>query len=479
MKISIIIFFISYFFISFIGCEKKLSTSPPQLIPQNSGKLFVKSTPPAAKIYLNGRNTGYITPDTVPYLNSGTYKLTTKLNYFKDSTQLVEIRKDSTTSVFFDYISNPTMRGFLYIDSDPRGADIFINDSSTGMITPYEFSDLLPGIYHVELRKTGFWNGHSTAAVITDRTFRINIVLEDTMVFVNYRTSNSDIPTDYINCIAIDQEGNKWIADSYNLIRFDDINWKIYNSSNSDYPGGNVKSIIALGDEICISTINGLVIFNNGIFQFIDSQAGLPSDYVYCCNKDSQNNLWIGTNNGLCKYDITPIIFNTTNSGLPSNSVTAIQFDDLGNIWIGTAGGGIALYNKSNWVVFNSGNTGLPVSNKITDISLLNSSFIWVSYNSAGLTSPGGSAFYNGSDWASFQSVPSGNISKVVIQSPNLIWFSNFDSGLTKYENGTWYTYSTSNSRISSNRDFGLAIDQNGWKWIATFGGGLSKYKGN
>lgn len=474
-----LIFTVFTIILLFNSCNKEVSTSPPESKPENSGKLYVDSNPRGALIFLNDKNTGYKTPDTVPYLNSGIYKLTTKLYLFKDSSEFVKIKKDSLTTIVFDYVTNPTMRGRLYVDSNPRGAEIILNDSSTGQQTLFEFNYLLPGLYKVELKKPGFWNEQITAVVMTNRTFRINATLEDTSLFVNYITSNSGIPIDYINCVAVDQNGIKWIADSYNLIRFDDLNWEIFNPSNSDYPGGNVKSVLALGNEILVSTNYGLVIYNKGNFQIINSRSGLPSDYVYCCNRDNDNTLWIGTSAGLCKYDAIPVVYDTSNSGLPSNSISAIQFDDLGNLWLGTIGGGVVKYDGNDWTVFNSTNTGLPVSNKITDIAVLNSNFIWVSYNSLGMSLPGGTAFYDGINWTSYQSIPSGNVSKIAIQSPDLVWFSNFEDGLAKYNNGTWYTYLTSNSKISSNKDFSIAIDENNHKWIATYGGGLSKYKGN
>ncbi|HKB86886.1 MAG TPA: PEGA domain-containing protein, partial [Ignavibacteriaceae bacterium] len=225
------IFYIAAFFftILFNSCNKEISTSPPEAVPQNSGKLFVASNPAGAKIYLNNKNTGYFTPDTVPYLDGGAYKLVTKLNLFKDSSEIVNIKKDSLTSVFFNYTTNPTMKGYLNVDSYPQGADIIVNDSVTGRVTPFEFSNVLPDTYNVVLKKTNYWDGRYITTVKTDRTARIYGALEDTLVFVNYRTSNSGITTNYLDGIAIDEDGNKWVVDSYSLMKFDDENWTSYN----------------------------------------------------------------------------------------------------------------------------------------------------------------------------------------------------------------------------------------------------------
>jgi hypothetical protein len=480
MKISSNIVLIILTAFSFISCNKEVSTSPPESLPQNSGKLFVNSKPAGAKIYLNNKNTGYLSPDTIPFLDGGTYKLTTKLNLFKDSSEIVVIKKDSLTSIFLDYTVNPTMKGALYIDSNPLGASIILNDSATGKVTPFEFSNVLPDTYNVVLNKTGYWDWHFSALVRTDRTTRIYGSLVDTSLFVNYTMSNSNIPSDYINGVVIDQNGNKWIVDPINLTEFDGQNWVSYNSENSAYPGGNANSIAAFGNEIWIATSNGLVIYNNGDFEIIDSRSGLPSDYVYCGLKVDDNSMWVGTNLGLCYFNGTSwTVYNTNNSGLPMNNVSSIKIDALNNKWIGTLGGGVAKFDDTNWTVYDSQNSGLPASNKVTEIEIIDGTTIWASFNSMGKTALGGTAVYDGSGWTAFQSVPSSDVIGAAVQNQNLIWFGNIDNGLSKYENGSWHTFLTSNSHIPSNSVFGISIDGNNYKWIATYGGGLSKYKGN
>ncbi|HEY6907390.1 MAG TPA: hypothetical protein VI230_07960, partial [Ignavibacteriaceae bacterium] len=304
--------------------------------------------------------------------------------------------------------------------------------------------------------------------------------LEDTSIFVNFTMDNSNIPSDYINGVVIDQDGNKWLVDPNNLTRFDDQNWVIYNSENSAYPGGNANSIAAFGNEIWIATSSGLVIYKNGGFEIIDSRSGLPSDYVYCGLKVDDNTMWVGTNLGLCYFNGTGwIVYNTDNSGLPMNNVSSIKIDAFNNKWIGTLGGGVAKFDDTNWIVYDSENSGLPASNKVTDIEIIDGISIWVSFNSMGKTALGGTAVYDGTGWTSFPSAPSSDVSGAAVQNQNLVWFGNFDYGLSKYENGSWHTFLISNSHISSNRVFGISIDRNNNKWIATYGGGLSKYKGN
>ena len=477
-----LVVFINIFLIAliFISCNKEVSTSPPEPVPQKTGKLFVDSNPGGAKIYLNDKNTGFITPDTVPYLVFGTYKLTAKLNLYKDSSEIVVIKKDSLTSVFLDYTINPTMKGYLNVDSYPQGASIILNDTATGKTTPFEFSNVLPDTYNVVLQKTGYWSSNYSAVVKTNRTTRIYGSLEDTSVFVNYRMSNSDIPSDYLSGVTIDQDGNIWVVDSYSLTKFDGINWVSYDPDNSGYPGGNINSIDAFGDEVWVSSSNGLIIYKNGAFEFMGTQSGLPSNYIYCVLKVNENDIWAGTSAGLCHFGGSVWqVYNTENSGLPLNNISSVKIDNNNNVWIGTVGGGVVRYDGTNWDIFNSYNSDLPESNKVTDIEIINGSTVWVSFSSMGQTALGGTAVFDGTQWNSFKLIPSQDVSGIISQTNDLIWFGNTDQGLSKYENGAWHTFLTSNSQISSNRVFDVAVGQNGYKWIATYGGGLSKYKGN
>jgi len=89
-------------------------------------------------------------------------------------------------------------------------------------------------------------------------------------------------------------------------VKFDGVNWTVYNTSNS----------------------------------------GLPSDDVTVVAIDKQGNKWIGTWwGGLAKFDgVNWTVYNTSNSGLPGDYVLAIAIDSAGNRWIGTYEGGLGVY---------------------------------------------------------------------------------------------------------------------------------------
>jgi hypothetical protein len=68
-----------------ISCED--TTTDPGGSTPTTGNLAVVSTPVGAQIWVDGTNTGKVTPDTVKNLSAGTHSLTLKLDGYKDSVQ--------------------------------------------------------------------------------------------------------------------------------------------------------------------------------------------------------------------------------------------------------------------------------------------------------------------------------------------------------------------------------------------------------
>ena len=91
------ILFLTLICLVFLRCSED-STDAPTNDKNSTGKLFVKSNPPGAHIYLKGLNTGKITPDTIKNLEQGTYDGFIYLQYY-DTTYFTAKVFNNTTSV--------------------------------------------------------------------------------------------------------------------------------------------------------------------------------------------------------------------------------------------------------------------------------------------------------------------------------------------------------------------------------------------
>ncbi len=470
------------------SCEQLVSVSPPPGEVTNTALLFVNSNPSGANIYINGKIAGEITPDTVKWLNEGNYALTLKKDLFRDTTLTINVSRDSTSIVNINYLNAPNMRGSIYSDTSPLGASIFLNDSATGKTSPASLENLIPGYYNVTYRKTGYWDYKKIIAVESNKKTYDFVSLNDTSTWITFNSSNSELTTDFLHCIALDNSSVKWIGSfGGGLFRFDEREWINYNTDNSPLPSNNINSItIDLQNRKWISTENGLAVLDGENWTvYSTSNSGLPSNSISDVGIDQENKKWIGTaGKGLVVFDdINWIVYDTSIPGFPNDNITAVTIKKDSSVWVGTNGGGVVKYNGSTFKVYDVTNTsigffnhGFPTNN-IGAIAMLEDSIVWIGFG-FDLGSPGGTSYLKYRFWNKRIGLPSDEVKTIAGDSNNLVWLGNSDAGLSKFDYTTFTTYNTSNSKIGSNSIMDIVIDKNNVKWLATLNG-LVKYKGN
>lgn len=242
-----------------------------------------------------------------------------------------------------------------------------------------------------------------------------------------YLTSNSGLPSNFVNYVAVDNNGDKWIGHSdKGITKFDGTTWTNYNTSNSNIPADNVN-YIAFDDEGNVwFACNGLTKFNGTNWvNYSSTNSGLPEDWLFFVDVDSSNNVWAGTYSyGTVKFDgSTWTVYNETNSGLPYNWVYSIAFEDS-ITWFGTYAGGLAKFDGTGWEVFNSSNSVLPHDSILCLV-----------------------VDKNGNKWMGT------------------------DGGLVKFNGNEWTILNTLNSGLPNDQVFGIKLDENQNKVIGTFTG--------
>ncbi|MBK8944682.1 MAG: PEGA domain-containing protein [Ignavibacteriae bacterium] len=106
MKKILLLALISIFTISFISCDD--STTDP--IEEEKGNLVVNSTPSGAKIFLDGTDSGFLTPYTFADKAVGTYSVTLKLDTYADST--INAQVVNNQNVTLNFTLKPTYSKF-------------------------------------------------------------------------------------------------------------------------------------------------------------------------------------------------------------------------------------------------------------------------------------------------------------------------------------------------------------------------------
>ena len=279
-----------------ISCEKQVSVSEPYTdTPEN--KLIVETLPNGASIFMNGDNTGKTTPDSILHLEPGNYVITLKRELFLDTSTVINMQEENVERIFVNYFNDARNFGKIECFSEPENAEIFLDDSSTGLYTPSVLEFIWPGQHEIKYAYPEHRADSIQVTLHASTIQQVNISLQDTSVVVDYHSLNSKFPTNFTWCVAIDKSQHQWFGTmDRGLIQLKDGQWISYNRDNSPLPTNSINYIAV----------------------------------------DDFNNRWIGTPKGLVKIDANDnwTIYTTENSGLPNNFINSIAFDKIGNTWI-------------------------------------------------------------------------------------------------------------------------------------------------
>ncbi len=474
----------------FISCEKDVSTSPKIEEHFDNGFLMIDSDPPGAKIFLDGRNSGKFTPDSLTWLQDTLHTVKLKLELYRDTSFQLSTPIDNRTVKFVDYKLNPKMRGSIQCLSKPANAEIFLNDSATGILTPDTLTGLIPGNYNITYKLPEHMDKSQEFTVRSNEIAGYELALEDTTLWVAYTTENSPLITNDLACIKVDFHNTKWIGtQQHGLLKIEGNNWTYYNTTNSALPANEIISIAydEFNDDIWVGTVGGLAVIDGDIWTvYTTFNSPLPNDRVTTVEFDYRlGRKWIGTQNGLVRLDGNEwIIYNTSNSDLSGDYITAIDVNVFGEIWIGTSKRGISRYYgvfkkiTNYYWVWQFGDPGSTVSCFGSD-TLGGNTYIGFlpERNGPGL---GGLASFNGSSFSNkFPGLPTREIYDIEVDRDGYKWVAT-SQGIVKFKIwGDHQTYRTEYTPMKSNYITNVGIDQNGIVWFTTIGGGLTKYKGD
>ena len=163
----------------------------------------------------------------------------------------------------------------------------------------------------------------------------------------------------------------------------------------------------------------------------------------------------------------------TVSDGLLDNDVEAIAGDDRGNVWFATRRGVSVLTNEGEWVYYRAAD-GLG-ADEATDIVVDRQGRIWVA------TIGGGISRFDGATWYTFSStnsrLPDERIKRLAIDAQGNVWALSLRSGLSVIHNDDTVAYiGLPFPQDPSDLPFSLEIDSRGWVWVATLSSFLAAY---
>lgn len=162
------------------------------------------------------------------------------INWTENGTEVSDLSVYSFTATRNrNLIANFEPIGNLIVDSDPQGAEIFINNLSTGEFTPHSFQALVAGDYNITLKLQDF----------ADTTFAVNIprgqTAETGSVYLRDITPDVDVTISH----AINSNNQLVFTFSFNqAIRFEILNATLPDDSGN--AGGQKLPSFSFGNQL-------------------------------------------------------------------------------------------------------------------------------------------------------------------------------------------------------------------------------------
>ncbi len=105
------IYLVIILFLALIISSCDNSTTEPTT-PDNTGRIFVNSTPTGAQIFIDNTNTNKVTPDSTDKLSAGNHNVTLKLDGYRDTTFTVNVVQGLITTKFVQLNSTESITTF-------------------------------------------------------------------------------------------------------------------------------------------------------------------------------------------------------------------------------------------------------------------------------------------------------------------------------------------------------------------------------
>ena len=319
----------------------------------------------------------------------------------------------------------------------------------------------------------------------------------------------------YFSSFMVDHQNVIWVpgfqGDPYTrdyLFRFDGVSWAIYDCNNSGY---------------CPS-------WNDGLYSFADHQnnkwfANRIAHYMYDGNTwfdytnehnnrlltiDTAGNKWFAKQyrpfRGITNVNDS-VLFDPTYCGVQGNSIYGVGNDQLGRTWISNYGGGLTMYNQTDWTVFDSIYSPMyQVEQGVGGEIWLRSEWYLLSYdgNDFSIHKPQGTRqlfdmdidqrgnilvgaryvgafYYSNGAWVNFNTTNSGlvfdDVRAVAIDQHHHFWLCTY-GGVSRFDGTNWYTYTKDNSGLPVNKIDVVEVDRNNVKWFGTHDGSLTSFDG-
>jgi len=159
-----------------ISCTTSCDPPPPgPTAPiQEYGSVAISSIPSDAYIYLDGKNMLVKTPDTLSSVSIGSHEVKLTMFNYLDWIDTVNVTKNATTTVTATLIPKT---GTIIINSNPKGAAIWLDGNNTGNLTPDTLINTPVGWHSIKLTLYNYYDYNTSVNLVEGQAAAVDAKL--------------------------------------------------------------------------------------------------------------------------------------------------------------------------------------------------------------------------------------------------------------------------------------------------------------
>jgi ligand-binding sensor domain-containing protein/tRNA A-37 threonylcarbamoyl transferase component Bud32 len=292
-----------------------------------------------------------------------------------------------------------------------------------------------------------------------------------TQYTLNTWKTDRGLPNNTVLAIAQDRSGYLWFGTVEGLVRFDGLNFSVFNSKNTaEFRDNSVNNLFFDHREVLwIGTYRGkLLSLENEKFKNHPLVPTVANISFYCLAEDGMGILWVGTSEGLFYRPAGQTSVIKKYLAFPNTKVLCLAADRSGRLLVSTADKGLYCLEKGQFRQVLSASDRL--GSDISVISQDRNGYFWYGTDD-GLYS------YRDSKLLHFLLKPglSNNITALIEDGNDNLWAGS-EEGLIRWRNGDFQSLINVQG-MASNYISSLCEDAEGSLWVGTFDGGLTQIR--
>ncbi len=259
-----------------------------------------------------------------------------------------------------------------------------------------------------------------------------------------YNRANSSLPDDRVLSFASQANNAIWIGTQDGLARFDGIAWQIFHASDLGLAGEQINAVAMGGaGKVWIGTNAGLAVYDGEKWASYTSQnSGLAEDFVLSIAIEPRVGgdwVWTGTLNGISRLDAASgkwQYFPSKAFDLGAGGISDLMVNSSGKLWASSLGGGISVWDGSEWTHYRISNSGLPY-NTVQTVYEFPAGDFWIA-SSIPNSSGGLVSRFDGEKWKNFEADITGysgaETVSIAQDASGRIWFATLTAGVDIYK---------------------------------------------